>query len=256
MTPRSLAFRTDLAVLVRQGSVVEELADRTVVHTPANPAFRWGNFVLVADADDPERAAALHAAAFPAADFATIGVDGPTPRLDEAAWRDAGFEIERNTVLTAAALDVPFHGAAEVRPLRPADWDAVARIDTEEVDEPDHRAFVDRRLASRRVAVEQGHAAWFGVEVDGRIVAAAGIVRTDDATARFQDVGTLAAYRRRGFAGAVVAALGDHAVQVWGARRLVLVAEPDGPAIGLYRRLGFQDVEEQVQLERRPAGTT
>ena len=32
--------------------------------------------------------------------------------------------------------------------------------------------------------------------------------------------------------------------------RLVIVADSDGPAIGLYRRLGFRSVEFQVQLQR------
>lgn len=257
MTARSLAFRTDLAVLARQGSVVEERADCVIARTPDNPTFRWGNFVLVRDGDDAGRAADLHAAAFPDADFTTVGVDDPAPRFDEGAWRAAGFEVERSAVLTASTLSVPHPGPSVARPLAAADWEAVAAIDVEGMeDDPEHRAFVQRRLASRRIAVERGDAAWFGVEADGRIVAAAGIVSAGDRTARFQDVGTLSAYRRRGFAAAVVGALGAHAVRTWRVARLVIVADPEGPAIGLYRRLGFRDAEDQVQLERRTTGTT
>ena len=36
-----------------------------------------------------------------------------------------------------------------------------------------------------------------------------------------------------------------------GARTLVIVAEPDGPADGLYRSLGFADRELQVELGGR-----
>ena len=35
-----------------------------------------------------------------------------------------------------------------------------------------------------------------------------------------------------------------------GAHRLVIVADSDGPAIRLYRLLGFRSVEFQVQLQR------
>ena len=36
-----------------------------------------------------------------------------------------------------------------------------------------------------------------------------------------------------------------------GARTLVIVAKPDGPADGLYRSLGFADRELQVELNGR-----
>jgi hypothetical protein len=37
------------------------------------------------------------------------------------------------------------------------------------------------------------------------------------------------------------------------AERLVIVADPDDVAIGIYRRLGFVDAEQQVGLELGPA---
>jgi hypothetical protein len=36
------------------------------------------------------------------------------------------------------------------------------------------------------------------------------------------------------------------------ARTLVIVAEPVGPAIRIYRSVGFRDTETQMQLHREP----
>lgn len=71
--------------------------------------------------------------------------------------------------------------------------------------------------------------------------------------ARYQNVGTLTAFRRRGIAGRLVRAGAALAAARWGCDGLVIVADADGPAIGLYRRLGFQDAETQLQITRMPA---
>ena len=43
----SAAWRTDLALLADAGSRVEHHPTHVVVRTPGNPAYRWGNFVLL-----------------------------------------------------------------------------------------------------------------------------------------------------------------------------------------------------------------
>jgi len=58
-------------------------------------------------------------------------------------------------------------------------------------------------------------------------------------------------YRRRGLAGALVAMAGHHGITDLDATALVIVADPRGPAIDLYRSLGFRDTEHQVQLTIR-----
>jgi ribosomal protein S18 acetylase RimI-like enzyme len=64
---------------------------------------------------------------------------------------------------------------------------------------------------------------------------------------------TLAEYRRRGIAGALVRAAGEWAFTDPEVERLVIVAEDGGPAIGLYRRAGFREVGRRVQVCRTPA---
>ncbi|GAA2748943.1 GNAT family N-acetyltransferase [Amnibacterium kyonggiense] len=248
---RSLAFATDVALRAAEGAEVERTTAGVVVRMGSNPGFRWGNFLLVDRAGSPGARTAEHAAAFPGAGFTTIGVDAPHAALDEGAWLSAGFTIERLAVLTSrGAISAP---AAGVRPLvSDEDWAAEQRIALalEDAPDEDHLAFVRRRTAERRRAVEAGRIVWLGVEVAGAVVATAGIADAGDRIARFQDVQTDAAHRRRGHASALIAAGVRIAADAFGSALFVLVAERAGPAIGLYRRLGFGEVETQLQLSR------
>ena len=254
MRPRSIAYATDLAARVAEGGTVEQADGFRVVGTPANRAFRWGNFLLAdraADLVDPGRWVLRHRAAFPDLDFTTVGVDDPDAGFDESAWRAAGFEVERSAVLRAAAGGVALTDADAEEIAGDAAWADVEAIELElGAGETDHPAFVRRRIDAERSAVRAGRAAWLGLRADGRIVSALGVLPAPGGTARYQNVGTLAAYRRRGAAGRLVGAAAALAAERWGCTELVLVADPEGPAIALYRRLGFRDAETQVQLTR------
>ena len=248
----SLAFRTDVALLGVQGASVEPGPEGVVVvRMRENPAFRWGNFLLVREAGDPALRIAQHAAAFPGAGFTTIGVDAAHPRLDEGAWLSAGFEIERLDVLVADRA--PTASAAGVRPLASDDdWAVEAAISGEEDQDADAEqlACSRRRSVEKRGMADAGRAVWLGAEDEGVVVATAGIADAGDRTARFQDVQTLAAHRRQGRATSLIAAGVQTAATRFGSTRFVLVAERDGPAIGLYRRLGVGELETQLQLSR------
>jgi ribosomal protein S18 acetylase RimI-like enzyme len=254
----SLAFRTDLALLAAQGAEIATGPGGSVVRMPGNPAFRWGNFLLVPEAGDPAARIRDHEDAFPGAGFTTVGVDDAAPTLDEGAWRAAGFAIERHAVLVAdRAPAVPIGSGPVVRPLASeADWavETAIAISLDEDDDgdvdPEQADFSRRRTAEKRRLTERGRAVWLGAEQDGTVVATAGVADAGDRVARFQDVQTAAAHRRRGCASALIAAGVRIAADRFGSVRFVLVAERDGPAIGLYRRLGFREVETQLQLTR------
>jgi GNAT superfamily N-acetyltransferase len=250
----SIGFATDLAVREAEGASVERIDRARIVRTPGNPGFRWGNFVLLdggAVEEGPEAWSAVHRRAFPDADFVTIGLDEADARFDEEAWRGNGFAVERSVVLRAAAGGLSGNGTARIRPVvSDADWADVLTIDAdvEPPGETDYAAFAAARVAAERRAVTAGRAVWLGAEEDGRLVASLGVVAAAGGLARYQNVQTLQRYRRRGLAGALVLAGARVAAAELGRESLVIVAEEPGPAIGLYRRLGFVAAETQVQL--------
>jgi ribosomal protein S18 acetylase RimI-like enzyme len=253
----SIAFATDLVARRAEGGVVEPADGYRIVRTPANPAFRWGNFLLAdagAELREPDVWAQRHRDAFPELDFVAVGVDDADALLDDPAWIAAGFEVERLPVLRAPADRVRSR-ERDVQEVRgDDDWDDVLGIALDEgSDEPGYADFERRRVAAERAACEAGSALWLGVREGGRIVGALGVLPAPGGVARYQSVGTLAAFRRRGIAGRLLRAGAAAADDRWRCTGLVIVADADGPAIGLYRRLGFEEAETQLQLTRMPA---
>ena len=81
MDLRSLAFRTDLAILRWAGAEIEDHGSRLVVRTPSNPSYYWGNFYLLDQPPAPDAVDGLIAAYdadFPDSAHRAIGVDGTT----------------------------------------------------------------------------------------------------------------------------------------------------------------------------------
>jgi ribosomal protein S18 acetylase RimI-like enzyme len=264
MEVRSLGFRTDLMVRRLAGSLIEDAGDHLIVRSPRHPTFYWGNFLLLAGppaAGDLPRWLDRFAVTFPAAAHVALGVDGT--EVDMATtpeWEEAGLVGQSSVVLTAEHLTAPHHPADGVisRPLRSdLDWrQAVGlRVDmamSEGSTSDAHRSFLETTVAEARALSDRGHATFFGAFVDGRLRSYLGLVDDGGPVARFQTVETHPAHRRRGLAGDLVYRAGVHGLARPEVTTLVIVAESDGPAIGLYRALGFADRERQAQLERTP----
>ena len=169
-----------------------------------------------------------------------------------------GLEPDIAEVMTADRIGSPGYPppAAILRELRSDDdWAQVLELRSVLLEEegavtPEHRVFLERRTDECRVVSSDGQAAFFGAFVDDRLRSMLGIFSDGTGTARYQSVETHPDYRRRGLAGHLVIRAAEHAFSQLAAHRLVIVADPDGPAIGVYRRLGFRSVELQVQLQR------
>ncbi|MCW2739109.1 GNAT family N-acetyltransferase [Nocardioides sp.] len=255
----SLGFRTDLALLTASGSIVEDRGTHLVVRSPDNPSYFWGNFLLLARPPVPggerEVVGAFHTE-FPQADHVSIGIDA-AGLTDEAraAFEAAGLTVDDATVLTASTLQPPREVDAEVRVLAgDEDWEARARLSQQLYPQTSEEAFMTfarQKNAQERRLVEGGSGQRFGAFVDGALVSTAGIFVTEDGIARYQSVETHPGHRRKGLASAVVHAAGQHALDRLGVRTLVIVADTDGEAIGIYRRLGFADSERQLMMEKR-----
>ncbi len=255
--PVSLGFRTDIMLLALGGSQVGEQDGLTVVRTPAVPDFWWGNFVLAPDAARVDDAIAAHAAAFPAADFTSVGIDGtdPVPGV-EALAAARGMTHEAITMLSAMALVPPArpNTDASVRRLD-GDEDFAQCVELQHVNAPeDGRAYTERRVAGYRRLQDGGHGAWFGAFLDGTLRAGLGVFTDGSGVARFQAVDTHPDFRGRGLAGTLVHHAGTEALRWPGVRTLVIGADPEYHAIRIYRAVGFDGTETQTQLIRRPPG--
>jgi RimJ/RimL family protein N-acetyltransferase len=97
-----------------------------------------------------------------------------------------------------------------------------------------------------------GIAQWFGAFAGAELVADCGLVH-DGAMGRFQYVQTQATWRRRGLCRALVHHVCRHAFHRLGLQRLVMCADPHDVAIGIYRSVGFVQVETHWCLQARPS---
>jgi ribosomal protein S18 acetylase RimI-like enzyme len=251
---RSLGYRSDLMIRVLEGSQLTDRGTYAVIRTPQNPDFWWGNFLLLRSM--PERDDTwldTFAAEFPGSRHLTLGVD-VTDATDAGTL--AGMRGQLLAVLTAESVsEPPFpHRSAVVRPLASEDdWQQAALVRAEiSAGTPGaYPQFLRARVAAERALTEAGHGWWFGAFVDGELAATLGLITDGSGLARYQNVETHPAFRRRGLAGTLVWKAGEHALRS-GARTLVIVADPAEGAIRVYRSVGFTQTQTQLGFERAP----
>ncbi|HEX3931550.1 MAG TPA: GNAT family N-acetyltransferase [Nocardioides sp.] len=262
MDIRSLAFRTDLAMLEHSGSHVEDRGSHLVVRTPDNPTYWWGNFLLLGAAPrDAAEARDWHStfrAELPQARHVAFGIDGGDgDRDDLAPFAEIGMATDLSSVMTATSVHEPRHPNSEAtyRPLHSDDdWAQQIELDLAGEDPGTTGSeFVTARAAAQRRLVDAGFGAWWGAFVDRRLLASMGLFTASPGLARFQNVKTHPDARGRGLAGTLVHRVSRYGFDELAASTLVMVADPDYLAIRIYRGVGFADSESQLQAEVPPS---
>ncbi|MGH8979621.1 MAG: GNAT family N-acetyltransferase [Acidimicrobiales bacterium] len=261
----SLGFLTDLQIRRLAGASIEDRGDRIVVRTTARPTYHWGNFVVVPDPQgraEPSRWRAMFEEAHPGAAHVAIGVDATAEdgALGPAA-QEAGLVLDVSTVLVADRLSPPAHPNVDAtyKVLEDdGDWVGAAALRAA-VAHGDGRAtaadarFLERSLTEMRNLSRAGHAVYLGACAGGEVLACLGIVAAGAGRLRYQQVETHPAHRRRGLAGSLLHAAAAEGATRWPrAHQLVIVADPAGPAISLYRSLGFADAGQHLELSAAP----
>ena len=264
MKIRSLALATELALAATRGRITDR-GDYIVVETPDDPGYYYGNLLLlpappqVGEVAYWTRRFAEELGGNPAIRHVTFwwdGITGETGATGELAA--AGFTLEPSLVMTAGAVKAA-DPALPVRALAPDEVLATAELAYaigDRHDEP-YREFLHRRAAWHRRLVERDAARFYGAHDGDALVASLGLVAAGP-LARFQDVQTAPAYRKRGLAGALLAAAAA------GHRRssdpstradpLVILALAGSDAERVYTRVGFHVAERTASACRYPSG--
>ncbi|MGA0611773.1 GNAT family N-acetyltransferase [Caldimonas sp. KR1-144] len=268
----SPGWRSDLIFPAFDG-VVAERGEALVVRTPSNPHYYWGNFMLYERAPRAGELAAWVAAfehevhgVQPSSRHIALGLDGVASfeLPDEPAAQ--GFECHAATVLTmrreqlTPQPEAPRLDGARIGSLEPRGYAAAVELqclcseaDGEGFEPALFRDFRERQMARYAAMNRAGRGDWFGVFAPGdRLLAECGLFT--DATGRigrFQHVDTHPDWRRRGLCRALMHAVARHGFERLGVDELVIVADPDDVAIGLYESLGFRRGATTWQLQRR-----
>lgn len=258
----SLVYGTAQIFHRADGEVVDR-GDYLCIRTPENPTFYWGNYLLFSA---PPKAGDL--AHWEAQFQADIEAKHPQschrafgwlgPKGETAQFIDAGYALSEAVALACQQPQLPPHAnrLVEVRPIASeADWaDAIAlqvlcrdALHTE----ADYYLFKLAQFASYRRMVEAGIGYRYGAWLEGRLVAELGIFHGEGGIARYQNVCTHPAWRRQGIAGRLVYQAGKHALATFDARKLVIVAEEEGPQ-RLYRSIGFVPEDMAYGVDKAP----
>lgn len=252
-------FATDVAILELGGSTVEHRGDHTVVRSPHNPDFHWGNCLLVLDdasVDDATRWLDTFKTAFPIATWVSIGL--PVMPTATQAWTDRGVVLDLDEVLTTRELPrrAPLPTGYVVRQLAGDDWEQAVAKDmadnarTDQYEPVGHERFVRATVRTRSELSDRGAAAFFGAFHDGVLVADLGIVRCGT-IARYQAVGTEPEHRGRGLASHLLGIAAQWSAER-GCDQWVIVTSATNPAGRVYRRAGFAPDAANVEAYRPP----
>ena len=271
----SLGWRTEL-IFPRFDAEVIAQADCLLVRTPHNPTYFWGNYLLF---DHPPREgdAAPWLAAFdaeivcrqPESRHLAFGIDTAAPFDLPPDFAALGVSMFPSCVLSMRGeqLSPPRRALGPKFSIRPLCLPEEAAQAVEHQVESDaggyepagYRVFRQRQMQRYGRMAEAGLGDWFAVfaatSEGERLVADCGLFRDGfgrHALGRFQLVSTHPDWRRQGLCSALIHASCRHGFNVLGLESLVIVADPDDVAIGLYESLGFERRHPMWYLERRP----
>jgi ribosomal protein S18 acetylase RimI-like enzyme len=277
LVPRSLTWATSIDVLPPEHTV-RRADGYLVVRSPTNPTHFWGNLLVFDEAPaagDGERWEALFTAAF--ADdprvthrtFAWDRTDAERGAVD-SEFRSRGYDVELSVGMIASPEQIHAHPRANaevaVKALDPQPggpderwWQQVLELqaagrdpDSSETEEA-HRVFSRARQAELRAMFRAGAGSWYVAIAGDDVAGSLGIVVTGG-RARYQAVDTAIAHRRRGVCSRLLVDAARHAVATYGATRLVIVADPDYHAAGIYESVGFSPIERVCGVCRPPSG--
>lgn len=261
MIVRSLALTTELALAQTRGTIADR-GDYLVVETPDDPTYYHGNLLVLPAAPQVGEVAywmrkfeAELSGKNQSIKHVTLwwdGILGDVGAADEL--RAAGFTINVNSVMVVDRAPAETHApeGIEIRPLDANEVLATADVAWAIADRHDdvYRRFYQRRANWHRHLAVRGAAKFWGAFDQADLVGSLGLVTLGN-VARYQDVQTIAAYRKRGIATAMLVAAARDAFAN-GMQRVVIVAEAGSGADRVYANVGFRELEKWATAVKSP----
>ncbi len=263
----SPGWQTHLMFARFDGEVTRH-ADHWVVRTPASPGYYWGNFLLydrlATDADLApwmQRFDEAIVRRAPGTGHVAFGMcEQVSSFTAPPAFAEAGFEGYGTATLTLQrsglqALPRAVDAAFELRALRlHQEASGVVALNmacNDDGYEPaGYRHFRAAQMQRYATMESAGMGHWWAAMHLGQVVAALGLFG-QDGVGRFQHVETHPDFRRLGLCRALVHTACLHGFAAMGWHTLVMGADPDEVAIGIYRSVGFTQHDTLWMLERR-----
>lgn len=260
MEIKSLGRMTDLMFARFSGSVIDR-GDYTLVQTPSNPGYHWGNYIIFNYAPRPgdlEKWRSIFLKEFSyykTPNHFVFAWDTASPEqgvFDE--FLKANFEFDTAVVLTAKEVNPPAKVNEDVvirKIFSDKEWEAVIQNQTACADpqflNEYYESFKRKQAAEYRKMSEAGYGYWFGAFVEDRLVGDLGIFY-QGSIGRYQNVGTHPDFRRQGICGTLVYRTAQIAFEEFGVETLVMEADAEYHAARIYESVGFDRNETNHSL--------
>jgi ribosomal protein S18 acetylase RimI-like enzyme len=261
--PTSLFLRSEF-IFWSEHSAIEDVGDAMVIVTPQNPYWRWGNLIVLKKPprrEDVDRWRELYEK--------KIAPNQVNPNRiimwDETGADSAAIEEYKKDnlkfspfdILTLKSLLQPknLNDRIAIKEIgdRDEEWNEAIEANVESFgasDTPDYRHYAERRMADHRSLIANGRGRWYAARADGEFAGSLGFFAGDD-LCRFQEVAVRPKFQRQGIASALVYHAASVAREEYPNNPQVIVADPNGSAIGVYRRIGFEKHSETHALISR-----
>lgn len=225
----------------------KESSEYFALSTPENPDFFWGNYLMfkseleegsfikwpfLFDNEFSKDSRILHK---------TFSWAGKYDKQELEKFVQNNYDFSETIVLVAEAKDLkcPYKNKDIVCSIvdLDSDWKELVdfQIETNTDFNPDHYAqFINKRMNKYKSYVMNNHGNWYIAKINDRIVADLGLFWSGT-LARFQNIKTHENYRKKGISQTLINFAVDNSKKDF----FVIEAEEDGPAINMYKRVGF-----------------
>lgn len=228
----------------------------TVIKTPGNPYYYFGNYLIFHDALDRyslETIESIFAEEF-SSDSRIGHVAFSWPYNDSDLidqYMSSGYIYDKNLVMSLTErkdLNIPLHVShLTIRQFEDGDWEQWMLLELEEIDDcskSQHELFLRGLQRDYQHLIENRLGAWYGAYIDNQLVASAGIFYESN-IGRFQRIRTKPSYRGLGICKTLMYKICSDYCHL---NTIVVVADTAYYAKKIYADLGFKDAGYQVSL--------
>lgn len=242
----SLGLISDKMFFDFDNSTIER-DDYFVLLTLDNPDFFWGNYLMFKNGPkegDFTKWQKIFEEEFlsnPKVLHKTFSWAGQYDGEELKKFIDSGYDFSDTLVLVCESSNLNcVYENKEIQCSVVAnddDWNALVEFQVEtnsDFNPKVFREFITKRILKYRSYVNSGHGNWYIAKIGNRIVADLGLFGTGT-LARFQNIKTHFDFRKRGISQTLI----NYAAKNSGKDFFVIEADEDGPAINMYKSIGF-----------------
>lgn len=260
----SLSPSTEIMLTSLMGKVTER-DNYFVIHTPDQPNYYYGNFLIFKSHEIPEDISPAIGAfekEFPDRNLIKHRLliwdeVSENPRIPQSVIQQ-GFSVDPTLVLTMSEkpADIATNTAFELREVNLSqEINALTENHMANIGYGWTPKALRGNLAARfpkyMQMVKSGHGTWFGAYSKGKLIADFGLFH-DGEVARFQAVNTHPNYQKQGACRTLLKHACETAFQKWGVKTLVMAADPTHHARRVYEAVGFKPTQWMHALLKKP----